>query len=170
MFEKLPAIKKGGPVKIIIGFDLSGSICADKFFRRIYRYYLSQLTGQLMYRDFIVKAVGWDTQIFTEMTFSNKNVLDMPDYTDHMYSSKRGCGGSAMEALYTYNEETSFNADCIITLTDGYIRFPEKEMSQIGQNIVIIINQYDPVSMLSVQQKQLASCKNTELVLAHNDD
>lgn len=170
MFENLPAIQKDGPVKIIVGLDFSGSIASDPFFRQMYRFYLSQLTGQLMYKDVVLKAFGWDTCLFKELSFDNKNILDLPLYSDHVFSSNYGRGGSNLEAVYEYNISSNFNADCIINLTDGAVNYPEKIMEDVNQNIIVVINEYDYHNFNDNIRKSLKYIANTQIVTATRYD
>lgn len=166
MYQALPAIKKDGPVKILIGLDLSGSIFGNTTYRNLYRYYLSQLTGQLMYKDCIVKVFGWDTRLFNEATFNSSNILDLPDYVDHLFSAKVGRGGSDIEALYAFNIDSAFNADCVINMTDGYLQFPKDHMEDVEQNIVVVIND----SYNDFVKANLKYFKTTEVIFATYDD
>jgi predicted metal-dependent peptidase len=132
--EDFPKLNIKPNMKVLIGLDFSSSIHNDS--KKIYRYYLSQLTSQLCTTNSKVKVFSFDTELSTEKNYDFNNILDLVDYNYHALNVCNG--GSSLEKLYQYDKESNFNADYIIVMTDGLLDF--KTTYNLDKSIFVIVD------------------------------
>lgn len=98
--------------EIVVAIDTSGSIG-----ERELRAFLSEVKGICdSVKPSKVRVLYWDTEVCGHEVYNQDELDNLPKAT-----KPKGGGGTMVECVPTYMNETSIKPECVIVLTDGHL-------------------------------------------------